>query len=475
MLFGMMVQAEDVGTEERIKKGVFARNIDLSEKTVSEAEQLIRSYVKKLESISIFVEVAGGKVEDVKISELGMKWSNTDLAEEAVMLGNRGNVIRRYKEIKDLEHEDYVFDIELDFDKELMRKFLEEECTKHNQDVIDISLQREKENFRIVQGQMGYVLNVEESVSILYEFLTKDWNHKSSEISMIIDLVEPRGQAEELSRVQDLLATYSTSYRTSSAERCANIENGVKKINGVTLYPGDEFSFCDQVTPFSFANGYYKAGSYLNGKVVDSVGGGICQVSTTLYNAVLRAELEVIERHNHSMIVSYVEPSADAAVSESAGKDFKFVNNLDYPIYIEAFARNKVVTFNIYGKEMRPDNREVRFCNQIIELINPAPDVIHIDGTQPVGYIVIENSHIGYKAQLWKIELKNGSVESRTQVNSSRYKMTPRVATVGVATNDLKTQEEIMAAIGTGNIDHVNHIISTLVPQASAVAVVPEV
>ena len=83
------------------------------------------------------------------------------------------------------------------------------------------------------------------------------------------------------------------------------------------------------------------AGSYLNGKVVDSIGGGICQVSTTLYNAVLRAELEVTERHNHSMIVTYVDPSADAAIAESSGKDFVFVNNTDYPIYIDGHTADK--------------------------------------------------------------------------------------------------------------------------------------
>lgn len=111
--------------------------------------------------------------------------------------------------------------------------------------------------------------------------------------------------------------------------------NGCRLIDGTLLYPGDEFSTYETVAPFSEANGYYMAGSYLNGKVVDSIGGGICQVSTTLYNAVLLAELDVTMRYNHSMVVSYVDPSADAAIAESSGKDFKFVNNTDYPIYIE--------------------------------------------------------------------------------------------------------------------------------------------
>ena len=93
--------------------------------------------------------------------------------------------------------------------------------------------------------------------------------------------------------------------------------------------------------------------------MVDSLGGGICQVSTTLYNAVLLSELEVTERHNHSMIVTYVDPSADAAIAESAGKDFKFVNNTDHPIYIDGHCENKNITFTIYGVETRSAEREV--------------------------------------------------------------------------------------------------------------------
>lgn len=206
----------------------------------------------------------------------------------------------------------------------------------------------------------------------------------------------------------------------------------------------------------------------MNGKVVDSLGGGICQVSTTLYNAVLKAELEVTERHNHSMIVGYVDPSADAAIAESAGKDFKFVNNTEYPIYIEGYTKDKNVTFNIYGKETRAENRKVRYESEVLEVINPPADVIYADAGQPIGYIVSDGSaHIGYKAKLWKIVTEDGVEVSRTQVNKSSYKMVPRSATVGTATADPAAYEEIMAAIGTGNIDHVKNVVAILVAQAA--------
>lgn len=119
----------------------------------------------------------------------------------------------------------------------------------------------------------------------------------------------------------------------SQSDEC---KNGTSKLNGKVLYPGEEISVCDNMVPFTEENGYEPAASYANGAVVESFGGGICQVSTTLYQAVLQAELEVTERHNHSMIVKYVEPSMDAAIAEGA-KDFRFVNNTEAPIYIEGY------------------------------------------------------------------------------------------------------------------------------------------
>lgn len=111
-------------------------------------------------------------------------------------------------------------------------------------------------------------------------------------------------------------------------EDAANVENGASLINGTLLYPGDSFSVYSKVAPFTADNGYHLAGSYSNGQTVQTYGGGICQVSTTLYNAVLRAELNVTERSNHSMTVHYVPLSADAAIS-GTDKDLKFTNNLD--------------------------------------------------------------------------------------------------------------------------------------------------
>lgn len=458
-LFGMTVQAQG---NETIKTGVFADVVDLSGKTRPEATAAIEAYVEELKSVEITLLAAADNEVKVTVGDLGITWVNTDLVTEALELGTHGNVIQRYKMLKDLEHDNYTFDLVFDFDIEAINNILAEKCTKFDQEAINVSLKRENDVFQVVEGQTGYLLDVETSIDLVYDYLTGEWNHQACRIPLDIAVDEPLGSAEELAAVTDVIGSFTTSYTSSGTARSANVQNGSNLINGITLYPGEEFSTYESVAPFTQANGYYMAGSYLNGKVVDSLGGGICQVSTTLYNAVLKSELEVTERHNHSMIVAYVDPSADAAIAESSGKDFRFKNNTDYPIYIESFCKNKKITVNIYGKETRDAGRQVKYESEILEVINPVTDAIYPDASKNIGYIKVESAHIGYKARLWKVVTENGVEVSREQVNNSNYKMSPRSATVGVATGDPHAYEEIMAAIGTANIDHVNNVIALL-------------
>ena len=163
------------------------------------------------------------------------------------------------------------------------------------------------------------------------------------------------------------------------------------------------------------------------------------------------------------MIVSYVDPSADAAIAESSGKDFKFVNNTDYPIYIEGHTENKQITFTIYGVETRPESHSVSYESEVIERIEPTTETIIANASQPIGFIDVQSAHIGYKAKLWKIVKENGVEVSREQVNSSSYKMTPRTATVGTATSDPAAQGAINAAIATGSIDQVKAVAGAIV------------
>ena len=303
LLFGGSVSAKE---EERIKTGVYAGEVNLSGMTKAEAEAAVEEYVQGLEAVEITLVAAAQHQVTVTAGELGITWSNPELTEEAVTLGTHGNVVQRYKVLKDLEHENKVFPIEVSFDLQAINDVLTNKCSRYDQKAVNVSLKRENGVFEVVEGQIGYALDVETSIDVINDYLTGEWDFTPCTIVLDVAIQQPKGSAEELAEVKDVLGTFTTSYKTSRAARSANVENGCQLINGITLYPGEEFSTYETVAPFSEANGYYMAGSYVSGKVVDSLGGGICQVSTTLYNAVLKAELDVTERYNHSMIVSYV-------------------------------------------------------------------------------------------------------------------------------------------------------------------------
>ncbi len=146
----------------------------------------------------------------------------------------------------------------------------------------------------------------------------------------------------------DLLSTYSTKYSTSDTDRTTNLKLAAEKINGTVLMPGETFSYNQVVGERTIAAGYKEASMYVDGEVVDGLGGGICQISSTLYNAVLYANLEIVSRSNHQFVPSYVSASRDATVVYGS-IDFKFTNSRDYPIKLVCSVSGGVAKFEIYG------------------------------------------------------------------------------------------------------------------------------
>ena len=471
LFIGFLSMGVTVNAEEKIESGIYVDEVNISGMTVSEARNAVQEYVDSFGDVQITLHAVDDQAIVTTASEVGLKWANPEIIEEAAGLGKDGNIVQCYKMLKDLERSNQVYEVKFDFDKNKIKSLIAEQGAQYNQEAVDAVLTRTDGVFQITEGQSGIVIDVDASAEAVYQYLVGEWEGEAGYVDLAVTVQEPRGNAEELSRITDVLGTFTTSYSTSNSSRSANVANGCALINGKLLYPGDEFSCYEAVSPFSQDNGYYMAASYLNGQVVDSLGGGICQVSTTLYNAVLRAELEVTERYNHSMIVTYVDPSADAAIAESSGKDFKFMNNTENPVYIEGITTpDKHITFTIYGVESRESNREVIYESVVLERNVPEEEVIYANESLPLGYCSVQSAHVGYKAQLWKVVKVDGVEVSREQVNSSSYNKSPRNATVGTATADPEAYNAIMAAIATNSVDQVKAVAGAYQAQADAAA-----
>ncbi len=451
-----------------IAKGVFIGPVDVSGMSTDEAEEAVSDYVDELSGKTLTLHVDDGEEMEFCADDIDLYWSNTGIVGDAYALGHQGNLVERYKALKDLEHNKHTFDISFGYDDEAVDALIEKCGDSFDQEKKDYTLTKTDAGFQISDGQSGYVVDREQSARAVKDFLDGEFAKGQTRIDLTVKADVPRGSKEELSKVRDVLGTFTTSYKSSGASRSANVANGCSLINGSTIYPGEEFSVLDTITPFTEANGYFPAGSYLNGLVVESIGGGICQVSTTLYNAVLLAELDVTERHNHSMIVNYVDPSADAAIAESGGKNFKFVNSTDHPIYIEGRTTpEKQITFTIYGVEERNPSRHVSFESEVIEKIPASADQIVTTGSHAIGYVGTQSAHLGYKAQLWKVVSENGQT-SREVVNKSNYKMVPRIITVGTGGADEVSMGQLNTALATGDLGTIKAVAGAIGAARSA-------
>lgn len=445
---------------ETIKEGVYAGPVDLSGKTQTDAVNAINGYVAGLSGTDISFVCVSGNTVSVKASDLGLYWKNPEIADYAVSLGRSGNIIKRFKDVSDLRRTKKVFEIELAADRDKIQNILETKCAAFDVEARDATMSRSDGSFKIVPGHDGQAINKEEAVEKIEQYLSSGLSGGNTTVELPVDVTKPRGDAETLGKLTDVLGTFTTKYYSSGKDRCTNVANGCRLINGHTLYPREQMSVSQTISPMTEENGYALAGSYLNGLVVESFGGGICQVSTTLYQAVLRAELQVDERYNHSMVVNYVAHSGDAAIAEGI-KDFKFTNNQSTPIYIEGYTTpDKTITFTIYGIETRPSNRKLEFESVDLEEIQPEGEKVVADSTLPAGTTRKQSAHIGYKSEYYKIVKVDGEETERTLVNRSTYQAVPAILTVGTATDDPTVKQILKDAIATQNIEYCKAIAS---------------
>lgn len=195
----------------------------------------------------------------------------------------------------------------------------------------------------------------------------------------------------------DLLSTFSTKYSTRDPDRTTNLQLAASKVNGTVVMPGETFSYNQTVGARTISAGYKEAPIYVSGEVVDGLGGGICQITSTLYNAVLYANLEIVERSNHQFVPSYVSASRDATVVYGS-IDFKFKNNRNYPIKLVASVSGGIAKFEIYG--LKSDNEyEVEISS----------------------YVTGSSANSTY-SEAYRILKQNGQVVSRELLSRDTYK-----------------------------------------------------
>ena len=274
--------------------------------------------------------------------------------------------------------------------------------------------------FEITPEVVGYSVDTDAIYKKAIELI--DARQFNQEIEFEINTIQPSVTSADFAYIENELSSFSSQYKGGDENRIQNLRNACSKINGTIVYPNEVFSTNDAFNPCTEANGWASAGTIVGGKLEDSLGGGMCQVSSALYDAVLYAELEVVERHNHSLKVGYAQYAFDATLAGDY-LDLKFRNNTGYPIYLESYLTSSSVVVKIYGYNRFSPSRRVELENKFIEDIPHGDYVIVEDPELPAGETRIEVEQLdGKKYELYKKIYENGELIDTVKVNTSTYR-----------------------------------------------------
>lgn len=427
-------ETDEYSGDTVLPDGVFIGTEYVGGLTKDEAMEKLRSIysMPQNQTVRIYWEQ---QTVNTTLEQLGASWGVEHAINRAITLANGGGLAQRYKTSIDLSSGTYHIDLRKTLDREKVDSFIRKEVSSvYDQKPVNASIEYEDGGFRVTDGKVGKVTDIDSSVGTVMDAFHELADGQTLTASVVIKNAFPEITSDALSSIKDRLGTYTTRYRkpeNGRTDRCINVEVATAYINGTVLMPGESLSASDAMKERNVENGYAMGGQYVNGQVEDAVGGGVCQVSTTLYNALLRAEIQIDKRYAHSMNVSYVLPSEDAAIALGS-KDLVFTNNLDKPIYIYGDTDGYEVTFRIYGEEYRPANRTLSF-EAIEEKRIESEDIIIEDPNLYVGEKKTDGStHDEISSRLEKVVFIDGTEVSREVLHSDYYM--PSQAKVHVGT-----------------------------------------
>jgi len=281
---------------------------------------------------------------------------------------------------------------------------------------------------------VDFKISIEEAQKLLQE--------DKKEYTIPLKITVPSKTIKDLGEeaFPDLIATYTTRYDASNYNRSTNLTIAANKINGTILMPDEIFSYNKIVGARTIQAGYKSASAYAGGKVVQDIGGGICQISSTVYNTALLANLEIVDRSNHQFQSSYVPVSRDATVSWG-GLDFKFKNSRKYPIKIVASAKNGVAKVSMYGIKEETEY-EVVIQSRVLSYIPYSVKYVEDDSLAEGKEKVEQSGYNGCKSEAYRILKLNGKVVSKTLLSRDTYDAMQRIVRKGtkkVTTKPKKT------------------------------------
>lgn len=336
-----------------IAKNIFIEGIDVSNLTKEEAINCINKNIT-LSDIQLNYD---GETNIISPDEIDLKYNTSEVVDEAYNYTKTDSYFENIKRFFDLNKN--IKNLEI---KSLYNENKLSEKIQSISESINMAMENAKVyisdsgNISASSATIGKELDIASTKESIYDAI-KNKDYKA--IDLKVNIKEPKISTEAAKSVNTLLAEFSTKFSTNDSNRVTNIVLSAKATSDVLLMPGEEFSYNNLTGKRTKSNGYKDAPVIINGKLEQDVGGGVCQVSSTLFNSVLYSGLDVTSRRNHSLKSSYVSIGRDAMVSDG-GSDFRFKNPYSHPVYIKNTVSNGVITSKIYGNSSDKKNISIK-------------------------------------------------------------------------------------------------------------------
>lgn len=411
-------------------KGVSIQNITVGGLTKEEAKtKLSKDLGDAIAKKSITLKKDDTKKCTIPLKELGVTYDFTDTLEKAFKKGHEGNLFERFQVATDGLGKAVNFELTYSYDNLKIEEGLNPYKEVFLIPAIDATIERKNKQFIITPEQLGEEMAIQETAVVLSENL--EANTIEEPLTVILKAINPKYTAAQLQMVQMPISSFYTSYDNGDQYRNANLKVAAKNINEV-LKPGETFSLGEHLEPITYDAGYRPSKVIVNGKLEDGIGGGVCQIASTLYNAVLLSNLEITVRQNHSLPVAYVPLGRDATYATDS-IDFRFKNNSKYPVFIESYCENNKVYVNIFGHEsVKPTFDEIKFQSDTVETIPPPATQYIKDPHLLEGKKVQDTSPLyGKKVKLYKLYYNNGKLVNKEYIDQSYYRPRAEVIKVG--------------------------------------------
>lgn len=409
------MKKDEVLNYDKIYEGIFVNDVDLKDLTKDEAIEKLKNSIKLKNFLLSYKDYK----KDINLSDIEFKLNYKQIVDEAFNIGRSGTDDERISFLKNLLVNPKKLNVNYSLNYEKLDKVIEKIEKDINIDVIDDKLVFTNKA-EIKKGTDGVKLNKEK---LIENFKNFEYNFN---IDIPVTITECKKIDEKLaSSIKGVIGEAVSYYNFSDSNRITNLSIAAEKLNNVMIMPGEVFSFVKYVNNVTKENGYKPASTFIGNRDVLGIGGGVCQISSTLYDSALKADMEIVERRQHSLRVHYVPFALDAMFYEGSS-DLKFKNNFDFPVVITSKVSGGAVTFKILGDTSKK-NYDVKIYTKNVITIPMPIEKIEDDTLEEGKSEIIQKGYNGYKGVSY---IQKGNSKEKL-LNSDYYSPKKQIVRIG--------------------------------------------